>query len=221
MHSMRSIRVCRLLVLILLCLSPSVAKAASATRPTVDPVASYLPMPAELSRVLHALKNAPGFSAGFTQSLIFSDGSEQHYQGELDVLPPGKFRWRYTKPYEQLFVSDGVNIWHYEPDLMQASVLRGMRNVNPAVMQLLSGRLGLSDIHLLKAYPAQHRYDVRLGADTQVWLGLHDGHLAYIEDKDVLGNINRISLTHMRLKAPNVNMFYFVPPKGVDVVPLR
>lgn len=177
-------------------------------------------MPAELSNVLHALKNAPGFSAEFTQSLIFSDGSVQHYQGELDVLPPGRFRWRYSKPYEQLFVSDGVNIWHYEPDLMQASVLKQMRDVDPAVMQLLSGRLGISDVHLLKAHPAQHRYYVRLGANTQVWLGLRDGHLDYIEGRDALGNTNRISLTDMRLKAPDVELFYFVPPKGVDVVPL-
>lgn len=216
---MRTVHVYGLL-LGLLCIPCAPALAADAPPETV-PVASFLPIPPELSRLLHTLKDAPGFSADFSQSLTFSDGSEQHYQGRLDVLPPGRFRWRYTKPYEQLFVSDGVNIWHYEPDLMQANVLRQMRGVDPAVMQLLSGRLGLSDVHLLEAKPAEHRYDVRLGAHTQVWLGLRDGRLAYIEDKDALGNINRISLTNMRLKAPDKKMFYFVPPKGVDVVPLR
>jgi outer membrane lipoprotein carrier protein len=217
---MKGVHVYGLVVLSFMCMFSSSAMAAADVRPEVIPVATFLPMPAELSGMLHALKNAPGFSASFSQSLIFSDGSEQHYQGELDVLPPGRFRWRYAKPYEQLFVSDGVNIWHYEPDLMQASVLKQMREVDPAVMQLLSGRLGLADVHLLEAHPAQHRYYVRLGADTQVWLGLRDGRLDYIEGRDALGNANRISLTNMRLQAPNVKIFYFVPPKGVDVVPL-
>jgi len=186
----------------------------------VFPVTPALPLPAELSSVLRNLKAAGGFSAVFTQTLQFSDGSRQYFTGELDVLPPGRFRWRYIEPYEQLFISDGFSIWHYEPDLMQVSVLKEMRDVDPVVMQLLGGRLGLDDVHLLEAKPAEHRYHVRLGGNTKVWIAVGYGRLDYIEGSDALGNTNRIGLGDMRLSPPDAGRFAFVPPEGVDVVPL-
>ena len=187
----------------------------------VFPVEKSLPLPDELSSMLHTLKNAHGFSARFRQTLSFSDGSKQLYRGELDVLPPGRFRWRYIEPFEQLFVSDGFTIWHYEPDLMQVSVLREMADVDPVVMQLLGGRIDVGDVHLLKAYPGEHRYHVRLATETRLWLGVRDGRLDYVEGHDVLGNINRIRLESVSLKTPDVGRFDFVAPQGVDVVPLQ
>lgn len=79
----------------------------AAAAPELIPVEVSLPLPEELSSVLRNLKDAHGFSATFQQSLQFSDGSRQQYRGELDVLPPGRFRWRYIEPFEQLFISDG------------------------------------------------------------------------------------------------------------------
>ena len=35
---------------------------------------------------------------------------------------PGKFRWVYEKPYEQLIVGDGARIWFYDRDLNQVTV---------------------------------------------------------------------------------------------------
>jgi len=201
------------------CMHASAANANDA--PTVIPVTPPMPLPVELSSVLRNLKDAHGFSASFSQTLQFSDGSQQSYRGKVEVLPPGRFRWLYTEPFQQLFISDGFTIWHYEPDLMQVSVLKEMRDVDPAVMKLLGGRLGLKDVHLLEAHPAEHRYYVRLGDETKVWLGVQHGRLDYVEGKDALGNSNRISLTDMRLQAPDAGRFAFVVPKGVDVVPLR
>lgn len=214
------------LALALLAFAGLMAPASAATGQSVDGAEVYavspsLPLPAELSSVLRNLKQAGGFSAEFTQSLRFSDGSSQSYRGELDVLPPGRFRWRYTEPYEQLFISDGFSIWHYEPDLMQVTVLREMRDVDPAVMQLLGGSLGLADVHLLEAQAPEHRYHVRLGADTKVWIAVRHGRLDYIEGSDALGNTNRISLNDMKLSAPDAGRFAFVAPEGVDVLPLR
>ncbi|MDX8392866.1 MAG: outer-membrane lipoprotein carrier protein LolA [Mariprofundaceae bacterium] len=178
-------------------------------------------MPAELAVSLNSLANAGGFSAVFSQQIYFSDGSVQQYRGEVDVLTPGRFRWRYMQPFEQLFVSDGFNIWHYEPDLMQVTVLNEIRDVDPAVIQLLDGSIGADDVHLLEADAAQHRYYARIGKKTRVWIGVRDAHLDYIESLDVLGNRNRLTLEKMRLSAPDAGLFAFVVPDGVDIVPLR
>jgi len=134
------------------------------------------PLPAELVRALSQLTKAHGFSAQFEQTIRFPDGTMQTYKGELAVLQPGRFRWRYTSPYEQLYVSDGHVIWHYEPDLMQVQILKRVQGVDPAVMRLLDGSLGFGNIILLgkgnEANGTIRRYHVRIGAKTKVWLGI-------------------------------------------------
>ncbi len=175
-------------------------------------------LPPELADALNRLAGAKGFSCQFEQTIFFSDGSRQRYQGTLAVLPPGRFRWRYSRPYVQLFVSDGSRIWHYEPDLMQVTVLTRMQGVDPAIMRLLDGRIGLHDVILLAADAVSHRYHVRIGVETKVWLGISEHQLAYVESVDALGNRNRIRLLRLSFRPPAVSVFSFKAPPGVDVV---
>jgi len=180
-------------------------------------------MPPLLARALERLSALQGFSCAFEQTLNFSDASGQRYAGTLDVLRPSRFRWHYTAPYEQLYVSDGSMIWHYEPDLMQAEALEGLDAVDPVVMKLLDGRIGRRDVHLLAQEGEQEkhivRYQVRIGDGPAIWLGIRDdAGLAYIESRDVLGNRNRIALSKFSPVAPQSEVFRFTPPEGVDVI---
>jgi len=187
-------------------------------------MAMAAPLPGELTRTLDQIAGAHGFSGRFEQTIRFSDGTAQHYRGELDVLTPGRFRWRYIEPYEQLFVSDGRTLWHYEPDLMQVQILRTMQGVDPAVMRLLDGTLSIHDVTMLgtesRADAAAHRYHVRIGEKKEVWLGLRGHHLAYVESVDTLGNHNRIRFLHVENRPPSPSVFVFRIPPGVDVLPL-
>jgi len=188
-------------------------------------MATAAPLPVDMTRALNRLTEAHGFSSQFEQTIRFSDGTMQTYKGDLAVLQPGRFRWRYTKPYEQLYVSDGHVIWHYEPDLMQVQILRRVQGVDPAVMRLLDGSLGLGNVTLLEkgneAKGAIRRYHVRIGAKTKVWLGIAGHHLAYVESVDALGNRNRIRLLHITAHPPAPAAFIFRVPTGVDVLPLK
>ncbi|GMR00277.1 MAG: outer membrane lipoprotein chaperone LolA [Zetaproteobacteria bacterium] len=188
-------------------------------------MAMAAPLPAELTRALNQLTGAHGFSARFEQTIRFSDGTMQRYRGEVDVLTPGRFRWRYTEPYEQLFVSDGHTIWHYEPDLMQVQILKTMQGVDSAVMRLLDGSMGLNNVILLEAGDKMdrttRRYHVRIGEKKKVWLGLAGDHLAYVESVDTLGNRNRIVLQDVISHPPPPAKFTFHIPPGVDVLPLH
>jgi len=199
------------------------------------------PLPAELTHALDQLIEAHGFSARFEQTIRFSDGTMQRYRGEVDVLTPGRFRWRYTEPYKQLFVSDGQTIWHYEPDLMQVEILHTMQGVDSAVMRLLDGSLGLKNVILLgtgnKDDGITHRYHVRIGDRKEVWLGvaskkgdslLSSGRksetvpfLTYVESVDELGDHNRIRLLHITMHPLAPTAFVFRIPPGVDVLPLK
>lgn len=180
-------------------------------------------MPPLLARALERLSVLQGFSCAFEQTLSFSDASRQRYAGTLDVLRPRRFRWHYTAPYEQLYISDGSIIWHYEPDLMQAEVMEGLDAVDPVVMKLLGGRIGKEDVHLLSQEREREkgivRYHVRIGDGPAIWLGIrNDAGLAYLESRDTLGNRNRIALNSFSYVAPQSEVFRFTPPEGVDVI---
>ncbi|MGB5353911.1 MAG: outer membrane lipoprotein chaperone LolA, partial [Woeseia sp.] len=62
-------------------------------------------------------------SARFEQSLVDADDNiVEESSGTLEILRPGRFRWSYSEPYEQLLVADGLNVWSYDRDLEQVTV---------------------------------------------------------------------------------------------------
>ena len=89
------------------------------------------------------MKNAQAGKADFTQSVTSPPKSGQEARtkvssGSFEFQRPGKFRFNYTKPFEQLIVADGKTLWLYDADLnqvterAQAQVL-GSRAVSPSL----------------------------------------------------------------------------------------
>jgi outer membrane lipoprotein carrier protein len=178
-------------------------------------------LPPLLLRSLADLSELNGFSGRFEQVLSFSDGTKQRYGGRLDVLRPKKFRWHYLTPYEQLYVSNGSVIWLYEPDLLQAQRLDDIDAVDPVVVRLLDGRVGIDDVRLIsdETDGAIKRYQVQIGESPAVWLGIRkDAGLQYVESLDALGNRNRIIFREISRVAPQNKVFRFTPPEGIDVI---
>ena len=60
--------------------------------------------------------------ASFSQVVASKSGRKQESSGTMAFSRPGKFRWSYEKPYQQLLVSDGVKLWSYDKDLEQVTV---------------------------------------------------------------------------------------------------
>src|SRR3954452_10044273 len=67
---------------------------------------------------LHAfIEQTRSAKADFTQEVVDSSGSsQQKASGTVQFQRPGKFRWTYDKPYEQLIVGDGEKLWIYDKD---------------------------------------------------------------------------------------------------------
>ncbi len=183
----------------------------------------------DLGIALESMSSMPGFSSTFKQVLSYNEGGERIYTGTLAVLRPGKFRWHYIKPYEQLYVSNGDGVLLYEPDLMQAQKLQDLGEVDPVVLQLLDGRIGLADVVVLDVADADSGYavwHVRIGQTkpqqqnqaVEVWLGIQDKTLRWIESRDVLGNSNRLYMLDVDKTTPDKSVFEFVVPEGVDVI---
>ena len=60
--------------------------------------------------------------ASFSQTVTDSGGQvAQKASGTVQFERPGRFRWTYDKPYEQLIVGDGQKLWIYDQDLNQVT----------------------------------------------------------------------------------------------------
>ena len=73
---------------------------------------------------LHAfLDGAKNGRATFKQTVVARAGrAPQQSSGTFAFQRPGKFRWSYDKPFEQLVVGDGAKVWVYDKDLNQVIV---------------------------------------------------------------------------------------------------
>jgi len=76
----------------------------------------------------------------FRQSVI-PKGREQAQvsSGTFTFARPGRFRWSYEKPYEQLIVGDGAKLWIYDRDLNQVTTHKQDVSLGASPAALLSG----------------------------------------------------------------------------------
>jgi outer membrane lipoprotein carrier protein len=78
--------------------------------------------------------------ADFTQEVLDQNGKRiQSASGIMQFQRPGKFRWTYRKPYEQLIVGDGSKFWLYDVDLNQVTVKKLDAALGSSPAALLSG----------------------------------------------------------------------------------
>ena len=183
--------------------------------------------PAQLRKFIAQVPSATG---QFSQQRV--DGKAQGkapQTGEFSFLRPGKFRWAVKKPYEQLIVSDGKQVYQYDPDLAQVSVRGVDQSLGASPAAILFGSGSLDQAFDIAALPGKDGLDwLRAkprGADagfTHVDIGFADGLPARLELLDSFGQTTRIDLSHI---VPNpkldVGEFTFTPPAGVDVVKMQ
>jgi outer membrane lipoprotein carrier protein len=78
--------------------------------------------------------------ADFTQEVLDQNGKRiQGASGIMQFQRPGKFRWTYRKPYEQVIVGDGSKFWLYDVDLNQVTVKKLDAALGSSPAALLSG----------------------------------------------------------------------------------
>ena len=65
------------------------------------------------------------FSAHFEQTVFDIEGKKlQQSSGDMLVSRPDRFRWDTKQPDENLIVSDGSDVWLFDPFVEQVSVMR-------------------------------------------------------------------------------------------------
>jgi outer membrane lipoprotein carrier protein len=187
------------------------------------PIAPASPT-SEVEKYLNGLAT---WSADFTQTIDDGHGKvTRSAAGKIYLQKPGKFRWDYAEPSEQLILADGKQIWFYDKDLQQANV-RGMDASlanTPAV--LLSGGGSLSSQFDVTALPPSDGLEwyqlIPKHADTDfqlVRIGFRGAELASMFLADKLNQVTQLTFTNPKRNAKFApDLFTFVPPPGVDVI---
>jgi outer membrane lipoprotein carrier protein len=146
--------------------------------------------------------------------------------GKLYLQRPGKFRWDYTEPSEQLVLADGRQIWFYDKDLAQANVRDMDATLASTPASLLSEGGSVATQFDVKTLPASGGLEwfqlVPKHSDTDfqlVRIGFARGELASMFLADKLGQITQLTFTHPSRNATfAADLFSFTPPPGVDVI---
>jgi outer membrane lipoprotein carrier protein len=142
---------------------------------------------------------------------------------------PGKFRWTYAKPYEQVLVADGERLYLYDKDLNQVTVKKVTAALPASPASILFGGneferdftvadAGSRDgIEWLTATPR--------AKDSQferIEIGFRDGAPAAMVLADSFGQVSRLTFSRIERNARlDAQLFRFVPPAGADVLEER
>ena len=167
------------------------------------------------------------WSADFTQTIDDGHGQvTRSAAGKLYLQKPGKFRWDYSQPSEQLILADGKKIWFYDKDLQQANVrdMDASLANTPAVLLSGNGSLGSQfDVTSLPPSDGLEWYQlIPRHPDTDfqlVRIGFRKGELASMFLADKLNQVTQLTFTNPKRNAKfTPDLFSFVPPPGVDVI---
>ncbi|MHB8476746.1 MAG: outer membrane lipoprotein chaperone LolA [Steroidobacteraceae bacterium] len=175
------------------------------------------------------LSGLASWSADFTQTIDDGHGNVlRGAAGRLYLQRPGKFRWDYSEPSEQLILADGKKIWFYDKDLAQANVRDMDTSLASTPASLLSGASSVSaqfDVTALaKSGGLQWFQLAPKHADTDfqlVRIGFDKGELRSMFLADKLNQITQLTFSNSKRNVPLApDLFTFAPPPGVDVIGL-
>ena len=165
---------------------------------------------------------------GAFEQKVYDRGGKlvQESKGSFVFLRPGRFRWVYDKPVDQVIVGDGERVWIYDRGLNQVTVRKLTRALGATPAALLAGSsdidaaFELSDagsrdgLEWLDAKPRE-----REAGFERVRMGFDAAGVQAMELSDNFGQTTLLKFSSLE-RNPKVDAkeFRFEPPKGTDVL---
>lgn len=180
-----------------------------------------------VERLKAFIAGAKTAEADFSQTVSDKSGRvSQQASGTMAFARPGKFRWDYTRPYEQIIVGDGAKLWLYDKDLDQVTVkpLGDVIAGTPAA--LLAGDDAIEKYFTLKNAGESGGLEwleaTPKNRDTtfeRIRMGFKGDVLVQMEMHDTFGQRTLLRLSRFA-RNPNIpaSRFKFAPPKGADLI---
>ncbi|WP_461467159.1 outer membrane lipoprotein chaperone LolA [Melaminivora sp.] len=190
--------------------------------------------PNGLSSLEAFVKTARSGSASFSQTVTAParDGQAARSKtssGQFQFQRPGRFRFVYTRPFEQTIVADGRTLWLYDADLNQVTRRAQDQALGATPAALLTAAPDLAALRrefTLEAAPdeggLQWVHATPKAGDGQlksVRVGFDGPRLAVLEIEDSFGQRSTLRFSGLQLNPQlPADTFSFKPPAGADVV---
>ena len=166
--------------------------------------------------------------ADFTQVVLDQNGKRiQSASGIMQFQRPGKFRWTYQKPYEQIIVGDGEKFWLYDVDMNQVTVKKLDAALGSSPAALLSGSNEIERDFTLKESGSQDGLDWLQATPKSMASSFESilmafnaqAELVVRELNDAFGHKTVLRFSAMQRNPKlSAQQFQFTPPKGADVL---
>ena len=177
---------------------------------------------------------AAGFSADFIQvSTIKAMEITDSAAGKLSVKYPGKMRWVYQTPEEQIIVSDGEHLWIYRPQDNQvlrgqaatffgdgkgAGFLSDIRKIRDDFSITLED-IRFGEFYSLVLVPRQKTWDL---VRINLLVSKQDYHITQVYTYNAYEDVTRIEFSNLVFNgAMEPSLFEFKIPDNVDILELE
>lgn len=176
------------------------------------------------------LRDVKSLRANFVQ-VVRSPNSERTRtsSGTFVLSRPNRFRFDYLKPYEQLIISDGKNLWLYDKDLEQVTQRDYSSALDATPAALLAGGAeatmaqenftlsSMPDAQGLQWIEGKPRQDD--GQINVARIGFRDGVLEVLEIVDNFRQKSTLTFTDVEINPViDEQVFVFEIPQGVDLI---
>jgi outer membrane lipoprotein carrier protein len=149
--------------------------------------------------------------------------------GSFEFQRPGKFKFQYKKPFEQLILADGQNLWIYDADLNQASQRKqsaAFANTPAALIASATDLSALRNEFTLENAPEKDGMTwvsaKPKAADSTlqtVRIGFRSDALAQLDITDSFGQRSLINFTAMQVNpALPASSFQFTLPAKAELL---
>jgi outer membrane lipoprotein carrier protein len=178
-------------------------------------------------RLTERLDPLERYQANFEQQILDGSGERlQSARGEMWLSRPGMLRWEVEAPYSQTVVSDGDDVYMYDPDLEQVTVQEMDDRVTHTPALLLSGSANDLTESYEVFYEQEGREDVftlvPISADTlfeELSMVFEGETLTELWMMDSTGQRTSITFSNITLNGDIArDMFDFEIPEGADVI---
>src|SRR3954471_16357346 len=165
--------------------------------------------------------------ADFEQQVYGREGKvTQTSKGSFVFQRPGRFRWTYAKPVDQVIVGDGERVWIHDRDLNQVTVRKISKALGSTPAALLAGASDIEKAFELSDAGARDKLewleakprDPEAGFD-RIRMGFSATGIEAMELVDNFGQTTRLRFLNLQ-RNPKTDQadFRFEPPKGADVL---
>lgn len=181
------------------------------------------------------MKNTRAGKAEFTQTVTSPPKAGQEARskvssGSFEFQRPGKFKFNYTKPFEQVIVADGKTLWLYDADLNQVTERAQAQALGSTPAAILTSATDLKALKAdfdLSAEPDSEGLEWVMASPKQkggqlksVRVGFTpEGQLAALSIEDSFGQHSLMKFQSLQAQTSlPASTFQFTVPKGADVL---